>query len=110
MNYGGARSRAMSPSSWMGTGAGRELRLGTVFCLSRLLRYSALRASNIKADDLCDFEIPVVERLASSHTAEQLARFHDEFVINFAKAESLFLEFSRLLERHLVKIFEKALP
>lgn len=93
-----------------GTGAGRELRSGTVLCISRLLRYSALRASNIKADDLCDFEIPVVERLASSHTAEQLARFHDEFVINFAKAERLFLEFSRLLERHLVKIFEKTLP
>jgi DNA polymerase-3 subunit delta' len=93
-----------------GTGAGRDIRLGAVLCIVRLLRYSALWASNIKADDLCDFEIPVVERLASSHTAEQLARFHDEFVINFAKAERLFLDFSRFLERHLVKIFEKTLP
>ena len=93
-----------------GTGAGRELRAGVVFSLTRLLRYSALWASNIKADDLCDFEIPVVERLASSHTAEQLARFHDEFLINFATAERLFLDFSRFLERHLVKIFEKTLP
>ena len=76
-----------------GNTAGREIRTGGVFCIERLLRHAALWASNIKADDLCDFEIPVIERLAKGHSAEQLARFHDEFVINFAKAERLFLDF-----------------
>ncbi|MDA0333260.1 MAG: hypothetical protein O3C30_08840, partial [Proteobacteria bacterium] len=61
-------------------------------------------------DELCEFEIPVIERLASSHSAEQLARFHDAFVTNAAKAEGLYLDFSRFLERHLTKIYQKTLP
>ena len=93
-----------------GTAAGREIRAGAVFCIDRLLRYAALRASKIKADDLCGFEIPVIERLATSHSAEQLARFHDEFVTNATKVESLYLDFPRFLERHLTKIYEKSLP
>ena len=93
-----------------GTAAGRETRAGGVYCIDRLLRRAALRASNIKADDLCEFEIPVIERLASSHSAEQLARFHDAFVTDAAKAEGLYLDFSRFLERHLTKIYQKTLP
>ena len=93
-----------------GTAAGRQMRSGAVFCLDRLLRHSALRASKIKADDLCGFEIPVIERLAANHSAEQLARFHDEFVTNATKVEKLYLDFPRFLERHLTKIYEKSLP
>jgi len=93
-----------------GTAAGREIRAGAVFCIDRLLRHAALRASKIKADDLCGFEIPVIDRLASGHSADQLARFHDEFVTNAAKAERLYLDFPRFLERHLTKIYEKSLP
>ena len=58
---------------------------------------------------MCSFEIQVIERLASCHSAEQLARFHTEFVTNAAKAETLYLDFSRFLERHLSKIYEKSL-
>ena len=93
-----------------GTAAGREIRAGAVFCIDRLLRHAALRASKIKVDDLCSFEIPVIERLASCHSAEQLARFHDEFVTNAIKAEKLFMDFPRFLERHLAKIYQKSLP
>ena len=93
-----------------GTAAGRQIRAGAVYCIDRLLRHAALRASNIKADDLCGFEIPVIERLAASHSAEQLARFHDEFVTNAKKVERLYLDFPRFLERHLTKICEKSLP
>jgi DNA polymerase-3 subunit delta' len=93
-----------------GTAASREIRAGAVFCVDRLLRYAALRASKIKADCLCGFEIPVIERLATSHSAEQLARFHNEFVTNAAKVERLYLDFPRFLERHLTKIYEKSLP
>ena len=93
-----------------GTATGRETRTGAVFCLERLLRRAALWASEIKADDLCVFEIPVVERLASGHSAEQLARFHDEFVTSATEAERLYLDFPRFLERHLTKIYEKSLP
>ena len=74
------------------------------------LRHAALRASKIKACDLCAFEIPVIERLASIHSADQLARFHKEFVTNATKAERLYLDFPRFLERHLTKIYEKSLP
>ena len=93
-----------------GTSAGRKIRAGAIFCIDRLLRHAALRASKIKADDLCGFEIPVIERLATSHSAEQIARFHDEFVTDAAKAERLYLDFPRFLERHLTKIYEKSLP
>ncbi len=93
-----------------GAAAGREIRSGAVFCIDRLLRHAALRASKIKADDLCGFEIPVIERLATSHSAEQLARFHNEFVTNAAEVEGLYLDFPRFLERHLTKIHEKSLP
>ena len=93
-----------------GTATGREIRAGAIFCLDRLLRHAALWASKIKADDLCGFEIPVIERLASCHSAEQLARFHNEFLINAAKAERLYLDFPRFLELHLTKIYQKSLP
>ena len=92
------------------TAAGREIRAGAVFCIDRLLRHAALWANNIKADDLCEFEIPAIERLASDHSADQLAQFHNEFVTNAAKVESLFLDFPRFLERHFTKIYEKTLP
>lgn len=93
-----------------GTAAGRKIRGGAVYCIDRLLRHAALRASKIEADDLCDFETSVIDRLARSHSAEQLARFHNEFVTNAAKAERLYLDFPRFLERHLSKIYEKSLP
>ena len=93
-----------------GTSAGREIRTGAVFCINRLLRHAALWASKIEANDLCSFEIPVIEQLASGQSPEQLARFHDEFVINAAKAERLYLDFPKFLERHLTKIYEKSLP
>ena len=93
-----------------GTAAGRQTRAGAVFCIGRLLRHAALWASKVNADDLCNFEIPVVKQLASRHAAEQLARLHTEFVSNAAKAESLYLDFPRFLERHLTKIYEKTLP
>ena len=93
-----------------GAAAGRDIREGAVFCIDRLLRYSALWACGIKTRDLCSFEIEVIERLASDHTAEKLAEFHSEFVTNAAKAERLNLDFSRFLERHLSKIHEKSLP
>ena len=93
-----------------GTAAGRKIRGGAVFCIDRLLRHAALRASKLKTDDLCDFEIPVIEQLANSHSAEQLARFHDEFVTNAIKVERLYLDFPRFLERQLTKIYEKSLP
>ena len=93
-----------------GAAAGHKIRAGAIFCIDRLLRHAALRASEVKAGDLCGFEIPVIERLAQSHSAEQLARFHNEFVANAAKAESLYLDFPRFLERHLTKIYEKSLP
>jgi DNA polymerase-3 subunit delta' len=93
-----------------GAAAGREIRAGAVFCIDRLLRHAALRASQMKAGELCSFEIQVIERLASGHSAEQLARFHNEFVTNAARAERLNLDFSRFLERHLSKIYEKSLP
>ena len=92
-----------------GAAAGREIRAGAVFCIDRLLRHAALRASKIKASELCSFEIQAIERLASCHSAEQLARFHNEFVTNAAKAERLYLDFSRFLERHLSKLYEKSL-
>ena len=93
-----------------GTAAGRKIRGGAVFCIDRLLRHAALRASKLKTDDLCDFEIPVIEQLANSHSAEQIARFHDEFVTNAIKVERLYLDFPRFLERQLTKIYEKSLP
>ena len=93
-----------------GAAAGREIRGGAIFCIDRLLRQSALQASQIKAVELCSFEIPVIERLASRHSAEQLARFHNEFVTKAVKAERLFLDFARFLERYLSKIYEKSLP
>ena len=93
-----------------GTATGREIRNGAVFCIDRLLRHAALRASQIKAGELCSFEIQVIDRLANGHSAEQLARFHNEFVTNAAKAERLYLDFSRFLERQLSKIYEKSLP
>ena len=93
-----------------GTAAGHEVRAGAVFCIDRLLRNAALRASEIKAVDLCSFEIPVIERLARCHSPKQLARFHVEFVTNAAKAERLYLDFPKFLERHLTKIYEKSLP
>jgi DNA polymerase-3 subunit delta' len=93
-----------------GAAAGREIRAGAVFCIDRLLRQSALQASQIKAVELCSFEIPVIERLAGCHSAEQLARFHNEFVTKAVKAERLFLDFARFLERYLSKIYEKSLP
>ena len=93
-----------------GTTTGREIRTGAVFCIERLLRHAALWASAIRTDDLCSFEIPVIERLVNGHSAEQLARFHGEFVTNAAKAESLYLDFPRFLERNLTKIYEKSLP
>ena len=93
-----------------GAAAGREIRAGAVFCIDRLLRQSALQASQIKAVELCSFEIPVIERLADCHSAEQLAQFHNEFVTKAVKAERLFLDFARFLERYLSKIYEKSLP
>ena len=93
-----------------GAAAGRAARAGAVFCIGRLLRHAALRANQIKAVDLCGFEIKVIERLASCHSAQQLAQFHDEFITNAAKAERLYLDFSRFLARHLTKIYEKTLP
>ena len=93
-----------------GTATGREIRAGAVFCIDRLLRHAALRASKIKADDLCDFEIPVIGRLASGHSAEQLAQFHNDFVTNAVQAQRLYLDFPQFLERHLTKIYEKSLP
>ena len=93
-----------------GTTTGREIRTGAVFCIERLLRHAALWASAIRTDDLCSFEIPVIERLVNGHSAEQLAWFHGEFVTNAAKAESLYLDFPRFLERNLTKIYEKSLP
>ena len=92
------------------TASSRNLRLGAIFCVDRLLRHAALHASDVRADHLCDFEIPVIERLASNHTAAQLARFHDAFVTKAAQAEGLYLDFARFLERHLTKIYEKTLP
>ena len=91
------------------TASSRNLRLGAIFCVDRLLRHAALHASDVRADHLCDFEIPVIERLASNHTAAQLARFHSAFVTNAAQAEELYLDFARFLERHLTKIYEKTL-
>jgi DNA polymerase-3 subunit delta' len=93
-----------------GAATGREIREGAVFCIDRLLRQSALQASQIKAVELCSFEIPVIERLAGCHSAEQLARFHNEFVTKAVKAERLFLDFAQFLERYLSKIYEKSLP
>tara|TARA_B100000989_G_scaffold27023_1_gene17425 strand:- start:18 stop:1097 length:1080 start_codon:yes stop_codon:yes gene_type:complete len=92
-----------------GTASGRATRAGAVFCVGRLLRHAALWASKIKVDELCSFEIPVIERLATNHSAEQLARLHDEFVKNAVNAERLYLDFPRFLERHLTKIYEKSL-
>ena len=92
------------------TAASRNLRVGAIFCVDRLLRHAALHASNVRADHLCDFEMPVIERLASNHNAAQLARFHNEFVTKAAQAEELYLDFARFLERHLTKIYEKTLP
>ena len=93
-----------------GTSAGRDVRAGAVFCIDRLLRNSALQASGVQPDGLCSFEMPIVTHLASRHTATQLAVFHQAFVSEAAKAEGLYLDFARFLERHLSKIFEKTLP
>ena len=93
-----------------GTATGRKYEQGRYFasidCCA--MRHCGQARSN--SDDLCGFEIPVIERLARRHSAEQLARFHNEFVINAAKAERLYLDFPRFLERHLTKIYEKSLP
>ena len=92
------------------TATSPNLRVGAIFCVGRLLRNAALHASDVRADHLCDFEMPVIERLASNHTAARLARFHNEFVTKAAQAEELYLDFARFLERHLTKIYEKTLP
>ena len=93
-----------------GTAAGRDVRAGAVFCMDRLLRNAALQASGVQPDRLCRFETPVVAHLASRHTAAQLAGFHQAFLSEAAKAEGLYLDFARFLERHLSKIYEKTLP
>ena len=93
-----------------GTAAGRNLRVGAIFCIDRLLRHAALRASDVRADQMCDFEMPVIQRLASNHNAAQLAHFRDAFVTKAAQAEGLYLNFAQFLERHLTKIYEKTLP
>ena len=93
-----------------GLAAGRDVRAGAVFCMDRLLRNAALQASGKHPDGLCRFETPVVAHLASRHTAEQLASFHQKFVSEAEKAEGLYLDFPRFLERHLSKIYEKTLP
>ena len=93
-----------------GTAAGRDVRAGAVFCMDRLLRNAALKASGLRPDGLCRFETPVVAHLARRHTAAQLASFHQVFLSEAAKAEGLHLDFARFLERHLSQIYEKTLP
>ena len=90
--------------------AGNEKRAGAVYCINRLLRHAALWASEVKTNESCAFEIPVIERLATIHSSIQLAQFHDDFVTNARKVERLYLDFPRFLERHLTKIYEKTLP
>ena len=92
-----------------GTAVGRDTRAGAIFCIDRLLRHAALRASDVWTDSVCDFEMPLIERLARNNTAEQLAQFHHEFVEKGAQAERLHLNFSQFLEQCLTKIYEKNL-
>ena len=51
-----------------------------------MLRHSALRQSRSRLT-ICAVLKPVIERLAGRYSADQLARFHAEFVTNAAKAE-----------------------
>jgi DNA polymerase-3 subunit delta' len=93
-----------------GTAAGRDGRDGAVFCLGRLLRLAALQASGIIPNPLCDFEKTVIGVLVKRHSATHLAALHDGFTRDAARAEGLYLDFARFLERHLTKLYEKTLP
>jgi len=93
-----------------GTAAGRDVRAGAVFCIDRMLRHAAIESAGMPMGALCDFETPVIKMLASRHSAAHLARLYDEFIAEAARAERLFLDFARFLERHLTKIYEKTLP
>ncbi len=91
--------------------AGRDVRAGAVVCIERLLRYAALEASGMSPDmPPCSFEKPVIFNLVSIHGAAELSHFHLEFIEEAKKAEELYLDFGRVLERHLTKIFRNTLP
>ena len=93
-----------------GAAAGRTMREGAVFCLDRLLRLAALTASGGSSLKSCNFETGVLDVLCKRHTAATLAGFHDEFLKDSSRAEGLYLDFSQLLLRQMIKLYEKTLP
>ena len=98
-------------SKWgRGAVAGRISREGAVFCLDRLLRLAALRASGRDAFTPCDFEKPVIRMLCDRHSSIQLAAFHSEFLQESSRAEGLYLDFSQFLLQQMIKLCEKNLP
>jgi DNA polymerase-3 subunit delta' len=96
---------------WGGGSAtnGREVREGAALCIGRLLRLAALYATGIATLPYCSFEKAVIDTLIKKHSAEQLACLHDNFISEGARAEGLYIDFGRFLERHLTKLFQKTL-
>ncbi len=98
-------------SKWgRGGAAGRLSREGAIFCLDRLLRFSALTASGNNALVPCTFEVPAIRVFCGLHSNTQLAEFHGDFVRDSAKAEGLYLDFSKFLLQQMIKLCEKTLP
>ena len=93
-----------------GGAAGRLSREGAVFCLDRLLRLAALTASGHNELVPCTFEVPAIQVFCGRHSNAQLAEFHEEFLRDSAKAEGLYLDFSKFLLRQMIKLCEKTLP
>ncbi len=92
-----------------GKANGRDVREGAVICISRLFRLAALYATGLETMPCCRFEKPVIDKLAQSNTAERLAHLHNEFIGDASRAEGLYLDFGRFLERHLIELCQKTL-
>ena len=98
-------------SKWgKGGAAGRASRQGAIFCLGRLLRLLALTANGGNIPATCQFEKQIISVLCSRHSPLQLAKFYDEFLEESAKAEGLYLDFSQVLLRQMIKLYQKTLP
>ena len=93
-----------------GAAAGRASREAAVFCLDRLLRLAALKASGYLVTAPCAFETRAIEVLCDRHSSVQLAIFHDTFLHDSAAIEGLYLDFSHFLLRQMIKLYEKTLP
>ena len=93
-----------------GASSGRAVREGAVFCITRFLRYAALKASGVTCNNICIFEKSAIDNILRRHSAKELAHLQTTFVQEAMTAEALNIDFSKFLEQQLIKIYQKTLP